>query len=338
MDSLTHIVLGACIGEAVAGRQLGKKAMLIGAIAQSIPDIDFVASFFLSDTEDIVAHRGITHSLLFVILGSFLLARFAARIFPNREMSAVRWILLFGINMFVHVFIDSFNAYGTGWFEPFSHARFSFNVLYVADPLFSIWPFFAALILLFLRRSSIRRQFFWKIGIGLSVVYLLYALYNKWDTDKAVRRNLAAQHIPSDHYFTTPTLFNTLLWQVSVSDGNGYHIGYRSVFDKDDRINFSWFPRQDSLLDLVENKKEVRDLQRFAGGYYTVDKRNDTLLFNVIRFGQIAGWDNPHARFAFYYYCDRPGANNMVVQRGRFEAWDRNTTKSFLTRIFAGRE
>ncbi|MBO9659644.1 MAG: metal-dependent hydrolase [Chitinophagaceae bacterium] len=335
MDSLTHIVLGACIGEAVAGRQVGKKAMLIGAIAQSIPDIDFVAAFFLSDTEDIVAHRGITHSLLFVVLGSFLLARLTARILPNREMSAMRWLLLFGINMFVHIFIDSFNAYGTGWFEPFSHARLSFNVLYVADPLFSIWPFFAALLLLFIKRDSIRRATFWKIGIGLSVVYLVYALYNKWDTDKAVRRNLAAQHLPSDRYFTTPTLFNTLLWQVTVSDGKGYHIGYRSVFDKEEKINFSWFPRQDSLLDLVENKEEVRDLERFADGYYTVDKRNDTLLFNVIRFGQIAGWDNPHARFAFYYYCDRPGANNMVVQRGRFEAWDRNTTRSFITRIFA---
>ncbi|MET0462496.1 MAG: metal-dependent hydrolase, partial [Chitinophagaceae bacterium] len=145
MDSLTHIVLGACIGEAVAGKQLGKKAMLIGAIAQSIPDIDFVAAFFLSDTKDIVAHRGITHSILFVVAVSFLLARLSARIFSNRMMSPNRWLLLFGINMFVHIFIDSFNAYGTGWFEPFSSARFSFNVLYVADPLFSAWPFFAVL-------------------------------------------------------------------------------------------------------------------------------------------------------------------------------------------------
>ncbi|MET0464925.1 MAG: metal-dependent hydrolase, partial [Chitinophagaceae bacterium] len=185
------------------------------------------------------------------------------------------------------------------------------------------------------RRNDLRRPFFWKIGMGLSAVYLLYALYNKWDTDKAVRKNLAAQHLPADHYFTTPTLFNTLLWQVTVRDGDGYHIGYHSVFDQNDKIDFAWFPRRDSLLDLVENKDEVRDLQQFAAGYYTVDRRNDTLLFNVIRFGQIAGWDNPRARFAFYYYCDRPGANNMVVQRGRFEAWDRNTTRSFLRRMLA---
>jgi inner membrane protein len=45
MDSLTHIVTGACIGELFLGKQLGKKAMLWGAITQSLPDIDFVTSF-----------------------------------------------------------------------------------------------------------------------------------------------------------------------------------------------------------------------------------------------------------------------------------------------------
>ena len=39
MDSITHIALGACMGEAFLDRKLGKKAMLWGALAQSIPDI-----------------------------------------------------------------------------------------------------------------------------------------------------------------------------------------------------------------------------------------------------------------------------------------------------------
>ena len=29
-------------------------------------------------------------------------------------------------------FIDAFNNYGVGWFEPFSHERISFNAIYVA--------------------------------------------------------------------------------------------------------------------------------------------------------------------------------------------------------------
>ena len=40
MDSLTHIVLGAAIGEAMLGKKIGKKGILWGALAASLPDID----------------------------------------------------------------------------------------------------------------------------------------------------------------------------------------------------------------------------------------------------------------------------------------------------------
>ena len=67
MDSITHIVLGACIGEAIAGKYMDKRAMFYGALAQSVPDIDFVTAFFLHGAENVVAHRGLTHSILFGI-------------------------------------------------------------------------------------------------------------------------------------------------------------------------------------------------------------------------------------------------------------------------------
>ncbi|HLP38350.1 metal-dependent hydrolase, partial [Lacibacter sp.] len=67
MDSITHIALGACIGEAFFEKGFGKKAMLWGALAQSIPDIDFVASFWMGTADDLLAHRGFTHSLLFAV-------------------------------------------------------------------------------------------------------------------------------------------------------------------------------------------------------------------------------------------------------------------------------
>ena len=42
MDSLTQIVLGAAVGEATLGRKVGNKALLWGAIAGTIPDLDVV--------------------------------------------------------------------------------------------------------------------------------------------------------------------------------------------------------------------------------------------------------------------------------------------------------
>src|SRR5450759_1887192 len=79
MDSLTHLALGACMGEAFAGRTLGKKAMLWGALAQSIPDIDFIASFWLDTSSNLLAHRGFTHSFVFCAILTPFFALLAER-------------------------------------------------------------------------------------------------------------------------------------------------------------------------------------------------------------------------------------------------------------------
>src|ERR1700744_2761245 len=90
MDTLTHIVLGAALGEVIAGKKLGKKVLLIGAIAANLPDIDFVASFWLDSARDVWFHRGITHSLLFVVVVSLLLAIVARRVYRPGRVSLLR--------------------------------------------------------------------------------------------------------------------------------------------------------------------------------------------------------------------------------------------------------
>jgi inner membrane protein len=333
LDSLTHIVLGACIGEAVAGKKLGKKAMLLGAVSQSLPDIDFVTTFFLSDSADIVAHRGITHSILFAIIATFLLSALCRLIFRKIKIGWYTWFTLLGFNILVHLLMDGFNAYGIGWLEPFSHKRFSFHVLFVADPLFSIWPFIAFLFLLMLGNTSIERRLWWRVGIGLSALYLGYAIINKTIVNTAVEKNLVAQNIEYSEYFTTPTPFNSWLWFVVAKGKDGYYISYRSVFDNERQMRFEYFPRNENLLKRVYNQEEVKDMLRFADGYFTVEKKNDTTTFNVLRFGQVIGWHNPREKFAFYYFLDCPGSNEVVAQRGRFEKWDKETITSFFRRI-----
>jgi inner membrane protein len=129
MDSLTHIALGACMGEAFAGKTLGKKAMLWGALAQSIPDIDFIASFWMDTSSNLLAHRGFTHSFLFCIIITPLFALLAEYWHRPHNISLKNWILFFGSVIFTHIFLDAFNNYGVGWLEPFSHKRFSFNMI-----------------------------------------------------------------------------------------------------------------------------------------------------------------------------------------------------------------
>ena len=94
MDTLTHFALGACIGEAVAGK-MGKKAMLFGAIANSLPDIDFAASLWLKPDENLLAHRGITHSFMFAIIGSFFFGFICFKLFRKIDLLIAKMDFLF---------------------------------------------------------------------------------------------------------------------------------------------------------------------------------------------------------------------------------------------------
>ena len=333
MDSLTHIALGACIGEAFFEKGFGKKAMLWGALAQSIPDIDFIASFWLNPAEDLLAHRGFTHSLLFAVLIAPVFALAADKIHRPHNISFRKWLLFFYAEVILHLFLDGFNNYGVGWFEPFSHQRFSFNTLYVADPFFSIWPGIAFIMLVFLNRYSPKGRFWWRSGIIVPLFYLAYCCVNKIRIDNDVKQILAKQEISYQRYFTTPAPLQNWLWYVVAGNDSGYHVGFRSLFDKKKEISFSYFPRNDDLLLPVLHHEEVNKLKRFSQQFYTVEKWNDTLVFNDLRFGQIIGWQEPKEKFVFHYFLEHPADNKMVVQRGRFAKWDRQVAINFWNRI-----
>jgi inner membrane protein len=333
MDSLTHIAIGACIGDLFLGKQIGKRAMFYGAIAASLPDIDFIASFWLNATDNLLAHRGFTHSILFAILATVLLALLFRKPHATLNIPFKTWFVFLGTEILVHIFLDAFNAYGIGWFEPFNHTRISFNIIFVADPFFSIWPAAAAIILVFLNRYNLRRKGIAILGLLLCSLYLFYCLTNKFKINDNVRYSLNHQEIHFKHYFSTPTAFNNWLWYIVVETDSGFDIGYRSVFDKQAEVVFQYYPRNDSLLSPLLNKTDLQKLIRFSKGYYTAEMSEQGILFNDLRFGQIMGWQNSNAHFVFHYYLDNPEANRLVVQRGRFSNWDRENIRSFIRRI-----
>ncbi|MDE3236280.1 MAG: metal-dependent hydrolase [Bacteroidota bacterium] len=333
MDSLTHIALGACIGEAFFEKGFGKKAMLWGALAQSIPDIDFVAAFWLSPAENLLAHRGFTHSLLFAALIIPIFALTADKIHRPHNISFTKWILFFTVEVLLHLFIDAFNNYGIGWFEPFSHLRFSFNTIYVADPFFSVWPGIACIVLILLNSHSNRRIFWWRFGVIIPFIYLGYCTINKFKINRDVKEVLTAEQVPYTRYFTTPAPLQNWLWYVVAGNDRGYYVGFRSLFDSKKNIRFEYFPRNDSLLNPISDHEDVQKLIRFSQQFYTVEQWKDTLVFNDLRFGQIIGWKEPRERFVFHYFLQHPEDNKLVVQRGRFAKWDWSIVLSLMKRI-----
>jgi inner membrane protein len=334
MDSLTHIALGACVGGLLAGRSVGRKALVWGAVAQSLPDIDFLAGLWCDPAEDLLAHRGFTHSFLFTLLFSPLLAGIASRLHRVDTFSYKRWIIFFGLQITVHLLLDALNVYGTGWWEPFSHHRVSANLLFVADPLITLPLLLAAGFLFFQLRNkaklNFRPVFF---AFGFCVVYLLAALYSKQKIEKEILQTCQQKGIRPLRYFSTPAPFTSFLWYYVLDVGDGFYVGYRSVFEKDPTVALQYFPQQDSLLLTSHDREDVQQLIRFSKGFYVLQHYQGNIVFNDLRFGQQLGWSNPKAPFSFYYFLAHPGQNNFIIQRGRVAGWKQYRLREYIRRI-----
>ncbi|MBL0063860.1 MAG: metal-dependent hydrolase [Bacteroidetes bacterium] len=333
MDSLTHTVLGACAGEALAGRKLGKKAMLWGALANNLPDIDVITSGWMNQADSLLAHRGFTHSILFALLMTPILAWWFKRTVKNEQMSFQNWLILWGSGLFFHIGIDALTAYGTGWFEPFNHHRVSFNILFVADPFYTISLLIASIALLVLKSSSNYRKFWMRFGLLISSVYILYAFSNKYSIDKTSRQNFSEQNINEVNYFTTPTPLNNWLWFIVAKTDSGYYTGYRSLFDKTEHIDFTYIARQDSLLQQYKSNDEVQKLIRFSKGYYCVEAMGDTVLLSDLRFGQITDWKNGKSHFVFRYALNNNVNNDLIIQKGRMEGSGKEALEALIERV-----
>lgn len=100
MDSVTQIVLGAAVGEVVLGKKAGNRAMLWGAVAGTIPDLDIVANFVTDEMTALAFHRGLTHSIFFAVLAPFAFGYLVNKIYQNdlyrstkyRGIGATFWI------------------------------------------------------------------------------------------------------------------------------------------------------------------------------------------------------------------------------------------------------
>ncbi len=332
MDTLTHTVLGACLGDAMAGRQIGKKAMLIGAVLNNLPDIDVVSHFFKSPAEELMTHRGITHSILACSMLGFVLGRALLRVYGPQGLRSWQAYFLVLISLFLHITLDACTSYGTGWFEPFSHYRVSFNTLFILDPFFMLPMLVGAIALLIIKKKRPIRKKVAQSAMALSAMYLLVTIAIKTHVNAVVSKDLAAQNIPFNNYMTAPTPLNNLLWNVVTENDNGCYTGYYSVFDRQPLISYENFSKNDSLLDQLTRLEEIQILRRFSKNFYCISKTDSSLVFNDLRFGQAGGWYMPRAPFVFNF--DIFHKNNAAhIQQGRMASVGSEPIKALVTRI-----
>lgn len=333
MDSLTHLVLGAAIGEAVLGKKIGRKAMLWGAVADTIPDIDVFASPCFTDAQQLLVHRGITHSFLFVIVMALLLGYSFSRWFKKTEVNWKSWTWLFFLGLFTHILLDSLTIYGTGWFEPFNSYRVSFNTIFVADPFYTI-PFLICILIALIAKNGSQKRLKWnKAGLVISCLYLVFTVVNKWHVHDIMREAFVKKNRSSSDFVTTPTPLNNFLWMAYSSDNTGYWFGYYSIFDKTKEVDYYHVNKNDHLLVPFENDPSVKILKQFSKKYYCITADKNDVYFNDIRFGQFGGWDKPDSAFVFSFKLNNYADNSTALDRSKFKVSFSDAISSLVNRI-----
>ena len=286
MDSLTQIVLGAAVGEAVLGKKVGNKAMLYGAIGGTIPDLDAIAGNFTDVITATEIHRGFTHSIVFSIIFAPIFGWIISKIEKTAAVNWKNWSWLMFWALFTHPLLDAHTTWGTQLFWPFD-LRLAYKNIFVIDPLYTL-PFLVFLILALRRKKDDpKRAKFNRTGIIISCIYLLLITPGlKWYSWLKFEDALKKQNITYNRMETRPSPFNAILWSANVETEKDFLLAEYSIFDSKP-ITFDAYPKNHELAGTFEDKPNFNRLKAISKYWYILDKKKDDLYFYDLRFGKL---------------------------------------------------
>src|SRR5439155_25622956 len=154
MDNLSHTLVGAALGRAIAGHRI-RGAGLVGAIAGNAPDwTELLAAPGVGPPRSGLTylewHRGITHSLLgaaIEIAALTLLVWLGERWWSRRRgRPAPPWswlALCISATVLSHLYLDWQGSYGLRPFLPWSSRWYYADWIAIVDPFFWIVPLVA---------------------------------------------------------------------------------------------------------------------------------------------------------------------------------------------------
>lgn len=303
MDSVTQVVLGAAVGEVMLGRKLGNKALLLGAIAGTIPDLDVVLNLFTHDPiSKLRIHRSYSHSMFTHFVLALPLTWLSLK-WSKAEISKARWYWFWFLGLFTHALLDCCTTYGTRLFLPFTSYQVAFNNVSVVDPLYTV-PFMLILIAcMFFKRSNPKRLKIAWASIIVSSLYMLLTFGLKYGAHQKFIANFEKQYptIKNVEFNSTPTILNAILWSGIAYNQDSLWVAEYSFLRNDIPVTWTGYPRNEPEL----KNYDCRDLKTmlwFADDNYFSLKKGDTLQFYNVKWGRFdTDQTDPTKAFGFYY-------------------------------------
>ena len=280
MDSLTQAALGAAIGEAFLGKKIGNKGAVIGAVVATIPDLDVALYLFYDKFQMLSIHRGYSHSILFSLLGASLIAYTLQRIKWTKQVSYNRLWIFSWLALFTHMLLDTFTAYGTQLFLPFSNIRVGFDSINIVDPVYTVPLLVGLLCSLMVFKNKPSRAIYNYLGIAISTLYLLGTLGVKEHVKNNFRRASAEQGVIYSSLLTVPVGVASISWYGVMKTEEGIYLGKYSLLE-DNNFIFEYFPINEHLLNEIPSAA-AETMRWFAKGNYTVTRDQEKIrIYNL---------------------------------------------------------
>lgn len=293
MDPLTQGALGAALPQSVwarraangAGRHKYQLAVagFIGMLGGMAADLDILISSASDPLLFLTYHRQFTHSLIFIPIGGLIVALALHGVLRHRwHLGFLQTALLCTLGYATHALLDSATSYGTMLLWPFVDTRYSWSIISIIDPLFTL-PLLLGVIMAAVR-SDPRPA---RIGLVWALLYLGLG-WAQHQGARGMAAELAATrgHAPV-RVEIKPSFGNLVVWKsVYEADGNFYVDALRvslaprvyegtSVAKLDIARDLPWLDKES------QQARDVRRFDHFSDGFSALDPARPNRIIDV---------------------------------------------------------
>lgn len=335
MDLVTQGLLGSSLALSSARRHELGKAALIGLIAGLSADVDFLVRSDADPLLNLEFHRHFTHSLLFIPVAALLLSALLWPLF--RSALAWRRIFLFCLLGYAcSGLLDACTSYGTSLLWPLSDKRFSFNIVSIIDPVFTLLLLVGLIAGYRQAKPALTRTF-----LGLAACYLVLGFWQKQGVQQISLAYAEGQGHRVERLLVKPTLGNLWLWRSVYQFRDRYHINAIRLNPLTGDVHvypgasIQRFNPYNHRLAIAADSVLQRDIERFAefsDDYLALHPDDSAFLFDV-RYANLPNSHLPlwgirldtdrseqHARYETYRDSSRETRRafiDMLLKRGQ---------------------
>lgn len=220
MDPLTQGALGAALPQAIRSKAQVGIAGALGFLAGVAADLDVLIRSEVDPLLFLEYHRQFTHSLVFIPAGGLLCALALHWILGRRRgLTFTQTFLFCTLGYATHALLDTCTSYGTMLFWPFSNARYSWSVVSVVDPLFTV-PVLALVVLAGLKQKPVLAR----IALAWAGIYLaLGALQHHVALTMGHELAASRGHTP-DRLEAKPSFANILVFKTIYETADRFYV------------------------------------------------------------------------------------------------------------------